>query len=67
MAGIPAAEHRLLNKDSERPILQLYRFDRIGTKRIPFASAMTLAGAQDDEEFSYALLSDIVSRCSAHP
>ena len=67
MAGIPAAEHRLLNKDSERPILLLSRFDRMETKRIPFASAMTLAGAQDDEEFSYALLSDIVSRCSAQP
>ena len=67
LSGIPVPEHRLLNKDSERPILLLARFDRIGTNRIPFASAMTLANARDGDEFSYAALSDVVSCYSSQP
>ena len=67
LSGIPASVHRLLNKDSERPILLLSRFDRIGSERIPFASAMTLANAQDGDEFSYAALSEVISCYSSQP
>lgn len=64
-AGIPAAKHRLLNKDDERPVLLLERFDRNAYGRIPFASAMTLAGLRDGEDASYGELASVVSSLSS--
>jgi serine/threonine-protein kinase HipA len=66
-AGLPAARHRLLDKDSERPVLLLERFDRNEAGRIPFASAMTLSGLRDGQSFSYAELSSVVSSLSSQP
>ena len=64
-AGIPTPRHRLLNKDDSRPILLLERFDRNESGRIPFASAMTLAGRRDGEDASYAELASVVSSLSS--
>ncbi|MHB1241649.1 MAG: type II toxin-antitoxin system HipA family toxin [Gammaproteobacteria bacterium] len=64
-AGIPTARHRLLGKDTERPILLLERFDRQGTERIPFASAMTLAGLRDGQDASYGELASVVASLSS--
>ena len=64
-AGISAARHRLLNKDDERPILLLERFDRTDAGRIPFASAMTLAGLCDGQDASYGELASVVSSLSS--
>jgi len=66
-AGIPVAEHRLLNKGEERPILLLERFDRNDAGRIPFASAMTLSGLHDGQDSSYGELASIVSSLSSQP
>ena len=65
-AGIDVARHRLLNKDDARPILLLERFDRDVAGRIPFASAMTLAGLRDGQAASYGELASIVSSLSSH-
>jgi serine/threonine-protein kinase HipA len=67
MAGIPAARHRLLNKNDERPILLLKRFDRNDAGRIPFASALTLSGLRDGQNSSYGELASVVSSLSAQP
>jgi serine/threonine-protein kinase HipA len=67
VVGIPTAKHRLLGANSERPILLLERFDRTGAGRIHFASAMTLSGLHDHENFSYAELADVISSLSAQP
>lgn len=66
-AGIPTARHRLLNREAERPILLLERFDRKGNERIPFASAMTLAGLRDGQDASYGELAGVVSSLSSQP
>jgi serine/threonine-protein kinase HipA len=64
-AGIPTPAHRLLNKGDSRPVLLLKRFDRNGSARIPFASAMTLTGLRDGEDASYAELATVVARMSS--
>lgn len=64
-AGIPAAKHRLINQHDTRPILLLERFDRNEVGRIPFASAMTLAGLRDGQEGSYGELASVVSSLSS--
>jgi serine/threonine-protein kinase HipA len=65
--GIPVAPHRLLNKESDRPILLLERFDRNEAGRIPFASAMTLSGLRDGQASSYVEFAGVVSSLSSHP
>ncbi|WP_419624733.1 type II toxin-antitoxin system HipA family toxin [Thiolapillus sp.] len=64
-AGIPTARHRLLSKNAERPILLLERFDRREAERIPFASAMTLAGLRDGQDASYGELAGVVASLSS--
>jgi serine/threonine-protein kinase HipA len=45
----------------------LDRFDRVGTRRIPFLSAMSLLGASDNESRSYLEIADALRQCSAAP
>lgn len=66
-AGIQTAKHQLINPHSERPILFLPRFDRQQSQRIPFASAMTMAGVNYGEAFSYSELAGVVARVAANP
>ena len=48
-----------------RSVLLLNRFDRAGTRRIPFLSAMSLLGASDNESHSYLEIVDALRQCSA--
>jgi serine/threonine-protein kinase HipA len=65
--GIPTATHCLLNKDEIRPILLVERFDQNEAGRIPFASAMTLAGLREGQEFCYAEFASVISTYSSQP
>ena len=56
-AGINASEGRL-ETVADRSVLLLSRFDRVGTRRIPFLSAMSLLGASDNESHSYLEIAD---------
>lgn len=47
-SGIQVPEWRL-ELVNEKPVLLLARFDRIGSRRIPFLSAMSMLGAKDME------------------
>ena len=50
---------------ADRSVLLLKRFDRNGTRRIPFLSAMSLLGASDNESHSYLEIVDALRQCSA--
>ncbi len=65
-AGINASEGRL-ETVADRSVLLLSRFDRVGTRRIPFLSAMSLLGASDNESHSYLEIADALRQCSAAP
>lgn len=52
-AGIDVAEHRLLSLGGDQRTFAARRFDRVGTSRRLFASAMTLTGKRDGDEASY--------------
>ncbi len=54
----------ILNK----PVLLVKRFDRIKTKRIPFASAMTMLSATDgDNTYTYQNIADVIRQYSSSP
>ena len=61
-AGITTASHELLQV-AGKAVLLSRRFDRAGTSRIPFLSAMSMMGARDGQRGSYP---DIVDALSAH-
>lgn len=65
-AGITVPEHRLLNKNTQRPVLLVKRFDRVKESRIPFSSAMTLTGMVDGDEYNYADLAALMRGFSPH-
>lgn len=50
-----------------RRVLLLSRFDRNGTIRIPFLSAMSMVGARDSEARSYLEIADVLRRYGARP
>lgn len=52
---------------ANRPVLILRRFDRTGSIRIPFLSAMSMLGAGDHETRSYLELVDVLRRYGAAP
>jgi serine/threonine-protein kinase HipA len=66
MSGISVCEHRILNKNSNHPIFLAKRFDRDENgRRIPFASAMTLAGipmSDAKSDYSYVELADLIKK-----
>ena len=51
----------------KKSVLVLRRFDRHGTTRIPFLSAMSMIGASDHEQHSYLEIADAIRQCGAAP
>ena len=56
-AGIQVAEHRLVPVGGNS-VAVITRFDRAGTNRIPFISAVTLLGLPQGDPGAYTLLAD---------
>ena len=65
-AGVNASVGRL-ETVADRSVLLLSRFDRVGTRRVPFLSTMSLLGASDNELHSYLEIADALRQCSAAP
>lgn len=65
-AGIVVPEGRVATVAS-KPVLLLRRFDREGTRRIPFLSAMSMLGARDNETRSYMEIVDALRQHGATP
>jgi serine/threonine-protein kinase HipA len=56
-AGVRVAEHRLVSTKG-RNVSVITRFDRDGSRRIPFLSANSLLGIAQEEPGAYTLLAD---------
>jgi serine/threonine-protein kinase HipA len=52
---------------ADKHVLLLRRFDREGTRRIPFLSAMSMLGAKDNETRSYLEMVDALRQHGATP
>ncbi len=65
-AGIRVPAWRLENV-AGKAVLLLRRFDRAGTARIPFLSAMSMLGANDGEHHSYLEIADAIRQCGGAP
>jgi serine/threonine-protein kinase HipA len=65
-AGIVVPDWRL-ETVAGRKVLLLRRFDRNGTLRVPFLSAMSMLGAKDNEPRSYMEFVDILRQHGANP
>ena len=63
-AGITTAIGRI-EIVADRPVFLLRRFDREGTARKPFLSAMSMLGASDHETRSYLEIADAIQRYGA--
>lgn len=59
-AGISTPHHELI-KVAGKPVLLSRRFDRAGSARIPFLSAMAIMAAKDGERGSYPEMVDVLS------
>jgi serine/threonine-protein kinase HipA len=51
---------------SDKPVLILSRFDRVGLSRVPFMSAMTALAADDRDTHSYLELAEALRRGGSH-
>lgn len=56
-AGINTSDHELINV-AGKPVLLSRRFDRVGSARVPFLSALSMMGMKDGEHGSYPALVD---------
>ncbi len=65
-AGIPVPDWRI-EPVVNKPVLLLRRFDRAQGQRIPFLSAMSMLGANDNESRSYLEFVDALRRYGASP
>jgi serine/threonine-protein kinase HipA len=65
-AGIPVPSARV-EKLGRKPVLLLRRFDRDGTRRIPFLSAMSMLASKDLETRSYLEIVDALRQHGAAP
>src|SRR5207244_11098844 len=65
-AGIPVSAWRL-ETVTRKPVLLLRRFDRDGGVRLPFLSAMSMLGANDNESRSYLEFVDVLRQHGASP
>ena len=63
-SAINVPQWRLENVNG-KTVLIVQRFDRNGTQRIPFLSAMSLVGAADNEEHSYLEIADALRQFGA--
>lgn len=64
LAGIETPHHELV-KIAGKAVLLSRRFDRAGSTRIPFLSAMAMTGSRDGEHGSYPELVDALARHGA--
>jgi serine/threonine-protein kinase HipA len=64
LAGIATPHHELVQAVG-RAVLLSRRFDRAGTVRIPFLSAMAMTGSTDGERGSYPEIADALARHGA--
>jgi len=65
-SGITVPSWRL-EKILEKPVLIIKRFDRNHGQRIPFLSAMSMLGAQDNEQHSYLEIAYALAQNGAAP
>jgi serine/threonine-protein kinase HipA len=65
-AGIPTPDWRIEDV-AGRAVLVLRRFDRDGTRRIPFLSAMSMLDAVDNDLHSYLEIADALRQYGARP
>lgn len=65
-AGISAPSARVIDV-AGRPVAIIKRFDRSGTHRVPFLSAMSLLGANDGDEATYTDIAECIRMYSAEP
>jgi serine/threonine-protein kinase HipA len=64
LAGIRTPQHELHDVAGRRVLIS-WRFDRIGSTRVPFLSAMSMLGAKDGERASYPEIVDALSQHGA--
>lgn len=60
-AGITVARHRLFEVN-DRAVLLSRRFDRVGSRRIPFLSALSMLGLSDRDRSSYPEIVDELTK-----
>ena len=65
-AGVCVPDWRLEAVD-DKPVLLLRRFDRVGDRRVPFLSALSMLGATDNETRSYLEFVDALRQHGAAP
>lgn len=65
-AGISAPRWRI-ELVANKPVLLLRRFDRDGSRRIPFLSAMSMLAARDHQEHNYLEIADALRQFGAQP
>ena len=65
-AGIEVPDARVEDVGG-KPVIIVRRFDRIGTDRIPFVSAMSMLGARDNATHSYMEIADALRQHGAAP
>ena len=65
-AGVLVPSWRMINV-SEKPVLLIRRFDRIGNIRVPFLSAMSMLQAKDNDTHSYLEIADALRQYGAEP
>lgn len=65
-AGIHVPPYQL-KKVLGKPVLIVNRFDRKGTQRIPFISAMSMLGTSDHAQHSYLEIADALVQYGAYP
>lgn len=65
-SGINVPSYRL-EKICDKSVLIVNRFDRVGEKRIPFLSAMSMLDARDNEEHCYLEIAYALSQNGACP
>ena len=65
-AGLTVADVRLLDVVG-RPVALIRRFDRVGNRRIPFLSAMSLLGLNDGDEGTYTDIAETIRMYSSSP
>ena len=63
-AGIRTCEHELI-RVAEKPVLLSRRFDRNGSTRVPFISALSMMGLKDGDRGSYPELVDLLTQHGA--
>ena len=65
-AGIEVPDARIEDVGGN-PVMVVRRFDRIGTQRIPFLSALSMLGARDNDTRSYMEMADALRQHGAVP